>query len=202
MVDGVVEIKEMPLILPSTFFTDCFKKYITGSQAGRDRQMTEAIVIAEFIMTRKAFYPDSTIAATTKIAYKEFRDKFNDSNSLGLLSLSALEDAIIINRDPSVNALRSEQSILAIANDMYAENDLNPIIVVKPESKENWVTEYSDAFYLTHKEAKYRVPIHTMGEALIQLKSTYPEIYEKTIKNLLSEGDEISRLINVHINYI
>ena len=188
-----VEIKDRDtvLVLPNTFFSDCFKDYKASSTDERFKDMARAVVIAETIMVRKAFSPNLCIATTTKKAYAEFKAKLGES--VNGLSLSSLEDAIEVNEDEGLDTLSLEQSLLAVANDMYAEDNLYPIIVVRNDAKAKWMTTYSDDFYKTHTEAKYRVDAYNMEETLIHLKSKYGEEYQRALKNLQSLSNAVLR---------
>jgi hypothetical protein len=178
------KIRDTVLVLPSTFFSDCFLDYGNIFSQTRMRDLAWATVIGEFILVRKAFYPNLTVAVTTKNSYKEFKAKVAGRN-IGELSLTSLEDAVLINSDKAVDALSMpEQSLLAVANDIYKENNQIPIIVVRPEASEKWKTGHSDQFYKEHKEARYRVEIYTMRETLIHIKSKYQEEYKRALANL------------------
>lgn len=164
------------------------------------KELALATIIGEFILLRKAFYPNITIGVTTEKAYNKFKDKIESGENIGQLPLTALEDAVMINRDPAINALPTpEQSLLAVANDMYKENNELPIIVVRPEAAEKWKTDYSYQFYTEHKDAKYKVDIYNMLETIIHIKSKHATVYEQVIANLEQSDNP---LLKVNIRQI
>ncbi len=179
------KVRDTVLILPDTFFNECFLDYGKDLGSTRMRDLAWATIVGEFILIRKAFYPQLTIAATTEKAFREFKKKIEGKDrNIGALSLSSLEDAIFNNKDVGVNSLELEQSLFAVANDMYKENNQNPIIVVRPEAVEKWRTTYSDQFYAEHKDTKYKVDAYNLRETLIHIKTRYPEEYKRALANL------------------
>lgn len=194
-----VEKRDTILILPHTFFNDCFMEYKVADAQERRKCMVYSTFIAEYLMLRKAFNPHLNVAATTEVSYNEFKKKLKKETNMGTLTSSALEDAVFINKDEQVNNLGMEQSLIAIANEMYKENNITPIIVVRQEAKENWVKIHLDTFYKVHKEAIYRVEVYTMEEILIYLKSNYNELYNKTYDNLTFKDTSLSGFTKIYI---
>ena len=188
------EERDTILVLPNTFFNDCLKDYGTGDTSERIKDMTQTTFIAEFFLLRKALYPHLRVASTTKKAYVEFKKTGNGKEiNLWDMSSSVLEDAIEINTDSSIDDnLPTEQGLLAIANDMYTEDNLNPIILVRPDAKTKWTNTYYDEFYKTHPNAERGVEIYTVEETLIHLKSKYPILYQQAKDNLLKEEHSAS----------
>jgi hypothetical protein len=173
------------LVLPPTFFLDGFTRYKEEDVVTHLDNMAKVTFIAEFIMRKRAFYPNVWSGATSETAFNIFEKKLNTTSAFSKLNLDSLKEALFIDEDQGINNLKTyQQTIIAVADKLLKTYEVNPIIVVRKDAVEKWETVYIAEFYKGHKSRKQTLAVFSLDQTLECIKNKYKELYYSSRENI------------------
>jgi hypothetical protein len=179
--------KELVLVLPKTFFANAFLSS-RGTESVNDYiEQNHYRFIANLIIEVTSSFPEyRSMAVTTSTALKDF-NKLLEHEDLALGSkqiLTILEGIMYIEKDLSINKLGDQESMIAIADKLYVSSNTEPVIVINPDSRENY-REAAERYYKNnrkHPATTLPFKIYDPRQTKGFLDARYPKESELTIK--------------------
>lgn len=132
--------KRLILVLPKTFFDSTFL-LPRDSTAFGFKVANCYHFIANLVIEVTAALPENNVmAATSKRAFDEFSRGLQKKNFIrsGKELLDVFQNMLVIVPTESMNALGDVDSMVALADRLYATSSLDPLVVVNPDSVENY----------------------------------------------------------------
>ena len=172
------EDKRTILVLPKPFFVDAFFPDRSSNTVDFVEQNNYQF-IANVIIEVSANLPEyQQVAITSKNALDSLKKLLNKKKLI--LQSHEIETILqgtihIVNSD-SINRLNDQESMIAIADRLYESSNYDPIIVINPSSKSNYLQSYDNYNTNNNGNSKNNMPFKLFDprETKIHLEETYP----------------------------
>lgn len=141
--------KEIVLVLPNTFFNNAFLMPTKITTVKDFNEQNHYRFIANLIIEVSASLPENrNLSVTSSAVFDEFKKKvlIRGLQRGAEEILTILNGMIFIVNVESINKLGDQESMIAIANRLYDSSTYDPIIIINPDSRENY-TESARRFY-------------------------------------------------------
>lgn len=181
------EDKRIILVLPKQFFVDAFLLERGSFSAIDFKEQNHYRFIANVIIDVSASYPEYDKMAVTSItALNEFNELLNRKQlSIGSNEiLMILKGVTYIIDTASINKLDQQESMIAIADRLYASSDYDPVIVVNPAGRENYMEAASRYYRNNHgkKSSTFPFKIYDPRQTKTFLEIRHPTECEEILK--------------------
>lgn len=181
------EKKDTILVLPKHFFVNAFIAE-RGSDTITDYvEQNHYRFIANVIIEVSASFPEyKSMVVTTSTAISEF-DQLLSRRQLSLGSdeiLRILKEIIYVVDTPSINKLSAYESMIAIADKLYVSSAYEPVVVINPNSRENY-KEAAKNYYGNHggyEKDSLPFKIYDPRQTKAFLETIFPNESAMTIK--------------------
>ena len=182
------EDKRTILVLPKTFFVNAFFPDRSSNTVNFVEQNNYRF-IANVIIEVSANLPEyQQVAITSKNALDSLKKLLN-KKKLILQSHeieTILQGTIHIVNSESINRLNDQESMIAIADRLYESSDYDPIIVINPSSKSNYLQSYENYNRNNNGNSKNNMPFKLFDprETKRHLEELYPNESKKIIDSM------------------
>ncbi|MCL4356466.1 MAG: hypothetical protein M1460_01170 [Candidatus Thermoplasmatota archaeon] len=182
------EDKRTILVLPKPFFVDAFFPDRSSNTVNFVEQNNYRF-IANVIIEVSANLPEyQQVAITSKNALDSLKKLLNKKKLI--LQSHEIETILqgtihIVNSD-SINRLNDQESMIAIADRLYESSDYDPIIVINPSSKSNYLQSYENYNRNNNGNSKNNMPFKLFDprETKRHLEELYPNESKKIIDSM------------------
>ena len=182
------EDKRTILVLPKPFFVDAFFPDRSSNTVDFVEQNNYQF-IANVIIEVSANLPEyQQVAITSKNALDSLKKLLNkkklilQSNEIETI----LQGTIHIVNSESINRLNDQESMIAIADRLYESSNYDPIIVINPSSKSNYLQSYENYNRNNNGNSKNNMPFKLFDprETKRHLEELYPNESKKIIDSM------------------
>ena len=182
------EDKRTILVLPKPFFVDAFFPDRSSNTVNFVEQNNYRF-IANVIIEVSANLPEyQQVAITSKNALDSLKKLLNKKKLI--LQSHEIETILqgtihIVNSD-SINRLNDQESMIAIADRLYESSNYDPIIVINPSSKSNYLQSYENYNRNNNGNSKNNMPFKLFDprETKRHLEELYPNESKKIIDSM------------------
>ena len=179
--------KNIALVFPHGFLIDCFRHYKEEDTITHIENLAKMTLILEFTIRRVAFDPNVVAGATSEKAFNEFMNKLGTSSAFAKLNIKALRGTLYIETDPSINALATQESVVAVADKLLKTANLNPIIVARGDSITRWQSTYIKDYYKGSKQQRQELAVFSVDDTLSYLRNKHRPEYDLARKSILDD---------------